>query len=193
MQPHIRYAPTTSQTKRLSAPAQVPHGKPSARKACTTSSPVWASQPSPGRKISWPVAPAAVSAPNTSPRRRTNQRLATVAASTEAIVPAPRPTTTPQSRKSCQGEVMKTVSKDPPEIRTRAPTTTRRRPKRSISAAAKGPVRPKRTRLIETATEISARLQPNSLSRGTIRTPGVERKPADARSTRKVTPATIQA
>src|SRR5256886_8755314 len=46
LQPHIRYAPTTSQTKRLSAPAQVPHGKPSARKACTTSSPVWASQPS---------------------------------------------------------------------------------------------------------------------------------------------------
>ena len=38
MQPQIRYAPTTSQTKRLSAPAHVPHGKPSAEAACPTSS-----------------------------------------------------------------------------------------------------------------------------------------------------------
>src|SRR5438045_1166198 len=44
-QPQIRYAPTTSQMKRLSEPAQSPHGKPSARAACTTSSAVWTSQP----------------------------------------------------------------------------------------------------------------------------------------------------
>src|SRR5262249_19393249 len=44
-QPQIRYAVTTSQTKRLSDPAQVDHGKPSARVACTTRSAVCASQP----------------------------------------------------------------------------------------------------------------------------------------------------
>src|SRR5439155_388667 len=44
-QPQIRYAPTTSQTKRLSEPAQVPHGKPSSRAACTPSRAVCASQP----------------------------------------------------------------------------------------------------------------------------------------------------
>ena len=33
MQPQIRYAPTTSQTKRLSEPAHVPQGKPSAEAA----------------------------------------------------------------------------------------------------------------------------------------------------------------
>src|SRR5690348_4810883 len=38
LQPQIRYAPTTSQTKRLSDPAHVSHGKPSARAACVTSS-----------------------------------------------------------------------------------------------------------------------------------------------------------
>ena len=58
----------------------------------------WASQPSAGRKISWPVAPAAVRAPSTSPRRCTNQRPATVAASTDAMHPVPSPTTTPHSR-----------------------------------------------------------------------------------------------
>src|SRR5881392_2507058 len=44
-QPQIRYVPTTSQTKRLSDPAQEDHGKPSARAACTASSAVCASQP----------------------------------------------------------------------------------------------------------------------------------------------------
>src|SRR5262249_6054548 len=44
-QPQIRYAPTTSQTKRLGEPAHDDQGKPSARAACTTSSAVWASQP----------------------------------------------------------------------------------------------------------------------------------------------------
>src|SRR5919204_1043493 len=44
-QPQIRYAPTTSQTKRLSEPAHVVHGNPSARAACTASSAVCTSQP----------------------------------------------------------------------------------------------------------------------------------------------------
>src|SRR4029453_3059508 len=45
LQPQIRYAPTTSQTKRFREPAHVPHGKPSAREAWTTRSAVWASHP----------------------------------------------------------------------------------------------------------------------------------------------------
>jgi hypothetical protein len=38
-----------------------------------------------------------------------------------------------------------------------------------------------------------ARDQPNSCSSGTIKTPGVDRKPAAARSVNHVTAATIQA
>src|SRR5438270_3290672 len=41
----IRYAPTTSQTKRFSEPAHVDHGNPSARAACTASRAVCTSQP----------------------------------------------------------------------------------------------------------------------------------------------------
>ena len=44
-QPQIRYAPITSQTNRLSDPAQLAHGKPSARAAWTARSAVWTSQP----------------------------------------------------------------------------------------------------------------------------------------------------
>src|SRR3954470_21765681 len=44
-QPQIRYTPTTSQTKRLSDPAQLAHGKPSSRVAWNASSAVWINQP----------------------------------------------------------------------------------------------------------------------------------------------------
>ena len=70
-----------------------------------------ASQASPGRKINCPVALPAVSTPRTMPRRSTNQRLTTVAASTVAIEPVPIPTTTPQRSTSCQGAVIWVVSK----------------------------------------------------------------------------------
>jgi hypothetical protein len=68
--------------------------------------------------------------------------------------------------------------------------TTRRTPKRSISAAANGPVRPNRIRFTDTAAPIVPRLQPNSSSSGTISTPGVARKPAAASSVRNVTATT---
>ena len=74
-----------------------------------------------------------------------------------------------------------------------APTVTTRSPKRSIRAAANGPVRPKRMRLIETAIEITARFQPNSFCSGTISTLGVARNPAAPMSAMNVTAATIQA
>jgi hypothetical protein len=57
---------------------------------------------------------------------------------------------------------MKTVSPDPAETVSSAPTTTRRTPKRSINPPAKGANRPKSMRLIETAIEMVARDQPNS-------------------------------
>jgi hypothetical protein len=47
--------------------------------------------------------------------------------------------------------------------------------------------------LMETATEMTARFQPNSFWRGTIKTPGVERNPAAPISAIKVTAATIHA
>jgi len=47
-------------------------------------------------------------------------------------------------------------------------------------------------RLIETATEIVARDQPNSCCSGTIRTAGVDLNPAAASSVNQVTPATTQ-
>jgi hypothetical protein len=46
--------------------------------------------------------------------------------------------------------------------------------------------------LTETASEMLARLQPNSCSSGTISTPGVARMPAAASRVTKVMAATIQ-
>ena len=92
-----------------------------------------------GRKSSWPVAVLAVRMPMTSPRRATNQRLAMVAASTSARAPVPIPTTTPQSRTSCQGARITVVSATPTVTAESDRSVTRRTPTRSISAAANGP------------------------------------------------------
>ena len=54
-----------------------------------------------GRKINWPVALAADSAPTTRPRLASNQRVATMAASTIDVMPVPAPTSTPQSSIRC--------------------------------------------------------------------------------------------
>ena len=95
-----------------------------------------------GRKISWPVAPAAVRTPVTTPRLRTNHRVATVAAKLIAIEPVPAPISTPQQRISCQLALMKTVPAAPTAMTNNAVAETRRMPNRSISAAAKGAKRP---------------------------------------------------
>ena len=73
-----------------------------------------------GRNTSWPAAPPAVSTPITRPRRRTNQRLAMVAAKTSAIDPVPSPISTPQVSTSCQPAVTKTVSPLPSATSTSA-------------------------------------------------------------------------
>jgi hypothetical protein len=66
----------------------------------------------------------------------------TVATSASAMDPVPSPTSTPQQRTSCQLAVMKTVSPLPAATTSSAAVTTARIPNRSMSAAAKGEVRP---------------------------------------------------
>ena len=56
--------------------------------------------------------------------------------------PVPTPTASPHSSHSCHGAFITTVRPDPTATRTRAALTTRRMPNRSMSAAAKGAVRP---------------------------------------------------
>jgi hypothetical protein len=58
------------------------------------------------------------------------------------MAPVPTPTARPHSSHSCHGAVITVVSPEPAATSTRAATTTRRMPNRSISAAAKGAVTP---------------------------------------------------
>ena len=121
----------------------------------------------------------------TRPRRATNQRLATVEAKTVAMQPDPTPTTTPHSRNSCHGSVMRVVPRAPRAITTSATTVTRRRPYFACRAAANGPMKPNSSRLMLTAMPTVARLHPNSSRSGSIRMPGVDRKPAAPSSVTK--------
>ena len=136
------------------------------------------SRASTGRKTSCPVALAAESMPSTRPRRASNQRLTTIAASTMAVTPVPVPTSTPQKSVSCHCECMVEESATPAVSTARASSTMRRSPYRSINDAANGPISPNSAILIAMAPEIAARLQPNSRSKGTIRMAGVARMPA---------------
>jgi hypothetical protein len=129
----------------------------------------------------------------TSPRRRTNQRVATTLANTSAIDPVPSPISTPHSSISCQLAVTSMLRPLPAAISPRATLVTARTPKRSISAAANGAVSPKSTRLTPTASETRPRDQPNSSWRGTIRTPGAARNPAAHSRATNATPAAIHA
>ncbi len=145
-----------------------------------------------GRKTSCPVAVLAVSSPTTSPRRWANQRVATVAPRTRAIMPEPVPHSTPQSSRSCQTSVMANEAVMPATIRSSAAATTGRMPKRLSSAAAKGAIRPNSIRRTARAEEMSAVAQPNSCCRGTIITPGALSDPAVASMVRKVAATTAQ-
>jgi len=123
----------------------------------------------------------------TKPRRLSNQRFAIVAASGTDTAPVAPPTTTPHNRSSCHGAFITVVSDAPVAIVTSAISITRRTPKRSISAAENGAVRPNSTSPSDTAIEMVPRDQPNSCCSGTIRTPGVARKPAVVISVTNVT------
>ena len=74
-----------------------------------------------------------------------------------------------------------------------ATVTTRRRPKRSLSAAAKGALSPKTTRLTDAAVAMAPWLQPNSSMSGSMRIPNVARMAAAASRATKADAATIHA
>ncbi len=78
-------------------------------------------------------------------------------------------------------------------IIARAAIMVARMPKRCMAAAAKGPVRPNRKMPQAAAKLTVARDQPNAWPQGTIRTPGVERKPAAANSATKMMATTPRA
>jgi hypothetical protein len=95
-----------------------------------------------GRKISWPAALAAVSTPTTSPWRTRNQRAAMNAARKLPMTPQLAPTTTPHSRTSCHDSRIAGVRATAAAVTASAAAIVRLTPKRSISAAANGPIRP---------------------------------------------------
>jgi hypothetical protein len=128
--------------------------------------------------MSCPVALLAVSTPITVPRLVSNHRLTMMAPRTTPTLPLPRPTSNPQVRSNCHGLVIK---HDRPAARPMSPsaaTSVRRRPKRSMNAAAKGPIKPYKTILTPIAAEMVAGDQPNSRSSGTMNIVGAERTPA---------------
>ena len=85
---------------------------------------------------------AAENTPTTTPRCRTNHRLAMIAPKTRASAPVPMPTANPHSSHSCQGLVITSVRPEPSATSSSATATTRRTPNRSIRAAANGAVSP---------------------------------------------------
>src|SRR5438445_322776 len=115
---------------------------------------MWASS---GRKSICPVAVLAVSTPITVPRRATNQRLTTVAPSTIAVVPVPRPTRIPQVRTSCQLDCICEVRATPAQITASETRTVRRIPNRSISGAARRLQRQRFDRLRGSNTQLLAK------------------------------------
>ena len=74
-----------------------------------------------------------------------------------------------------------------------ATMTVARMPKRCMAAAAKGPVRPNRKMPQAAAKLTTLRDQPKASPQGTIRTPGVERRPAAASSATKMMATTARA
>src|SRR3954470_3203820 len=116
-----------------------------------------------------------------------------MATSDGAIDPVPSPTSTPQNSTNCQLAVMNTVRPLPSATTSRAVMTTRRMPKRSIRAAAKGAGTPQSATLTTTAAEIVETDQPNSTRSGSINTPGTARNAAAPTRARNVTAATHQA
>ncbi len=139
------------------------------------------------------MALAATSAPVTRPRLATNQRLATVAASTVAMQPVPSPTRTPQHSTSCHLVWTRAANPDPLATRSNATGTTRRNPNLTSSAAAKGPISPNSKTFTDTAKPMSPLLHPNSSCNGSIKTAGDARNPAARSKMNNVAPNTTHA
>ena len=87
-----------------------------------------ASHAASGRNASEPVAELAVRMPTTRPRRAVNQRLATVAPSTIAVMPVPMPTSSPQVSQSCHSAVICVAKPSPTTMKQVDAATTARSP-----------------------------------------------------------------
>ena len=109
--------------------------------------------------MSWPVALLAVRMPITVPRLVSNQRFTIVAPATRLIEPAPTPTMPPQSMRNSHDCVMKIDAAAATAISASAPAIVRRRPKRSNTPAANGPMSPNSSRFSAIAAEIVAVVQ----------------------------------
>ncbi len=129
----------------------------------------------------------AVNMPMTRPRFCVNQRVATVAPRTIAVMPVPQPTMIPQNSVSCHTLFTPSDRLNPPTISTRAADTTRFRPYFIISAAANGAISPSRTSRTARAPEMSWAVQWNSFSSAGIRTPGAPNAQAVVSMVKKVT------
>ena len=88
-----------------------------------------------------------------------------------AVTPVALPTSRPQDNPSCQRSAIQPDAATATASRPRARSTVRRRPKRIMAAAAKGPTSPNRARFTERAREMVLRLQPKACSRGTMACP----------------------
>ena len=91
---------------------------------------------------SWPAAVAEASRPTTMPSRALNHRMATVAASTLAVKPAPEPTMKPHSKTNCQDCCINGVAATPMHMEASAINMMLLIAKLFVIAAANGPIRP---------------------------------------------------
>jgi hypothetical protein len=102
------------------------------------------------------------------------------------------PSSTPQSTKSCQSAVTPVASASDKAMNVDAATITRRRPKRLMNIAAKGPSSPNRAKRTANTDDSWSVLQPNSLLSGSSIAPGSPSAADVVSMATKVTPATTQ-
>ena len=107
-----------------------------------------------------------------------------------AVMPVPRPVTTPHRSQSCQMLVMAVDTPSPTTIVESAIATIVLTPKRWMRAAEKGAISPNRRSRTASAPEMELMSQPNSFCSGMMSTPRLPMAAAVATMVRKVT-ATI--
>ena len=127
------------------------------------------------------------------PRRSSNQRVATTAATAGVAPPAPTATMTPTVAYSCQRLTINAELRTPTPRRTPENAMTVRAPHRSARRPTKGPLSPLKRNDSEATRDSAVRSQPNSASIGLMKTPKALRTPDAASSATAVPPRTTQA
>ena len=144
-----------------------------------------------GRKISWPVAPAAVSTPKTRPRRVDEPAAADRRREHGGHRAGAEPDDHAPAAVQLPRRVIQTVSTDP-----RRRTAARRHhpadPEPVHQRRGERPGQAEQDQVDRDGAEI-VRSQPNSSCSGTMSTPGVDRKPGRAEQREEATAATTQA